>query len=100
MAEALILEFTGVGEAEYAAVNKLLGIDMGTGQGDWPAGLLSHAAGQADDGTFVVSEVWASRADQEAFMAARLGGALAGGGITSAPKVRWVALLAYHQPGS
>jgi len=43
MPEALILEFTGVSEAEYAAVNKHLGIDMQTGQGDWPAGLLSHA---------------------------------------------------------
>jgi len=85
MSEALILEFTGVGEAEYAAVNKQLGIDMETGQGD--------------DGTFMVSEVWASRADQEAFMAARLGAALAAGGVTSAPKVRWVTLLAYSQPG-
>ena len=54
MPEALILEFTGVSEAEYAAVNKHLGIDMQTGQGDWPAGLLSHAAGEADDGTFIV----------------------------------------------
>ncbi len=39
MQEALILEFTGVSEAEYGAVNKHLGIDMQTGQGDWPAGL-------------------------------------------------------------
>ncbi len=100
MAEALILEFTAVGEAEYTAVNKQLGIDMHTGQGDWPAGLLSHAAGHADDGTFVVAEVWASRADQEAFMASRLGAALAAGGVTSPPKVRWVPLLAYHQPGA
>lgn len=44
MPEALILEFTGVTEAEYGAVNKHLGIDMHTGQGDWPAGPLSHAA--------------------------------------------------------
>ena len=42
MPEALILEFAGVSEAEYGgAVNKHLGIDMQTGQGDWPAGLLS-----------------------------------------------------------
>ena len=41
----LILEFTGVSEAEYTAVNKHLGLDMHTGQGEWPAGLLSHAAG-------------------------------------------------------
>ena len=75
MPETLILEFTGVTEAEYAAVNKHLGIDMHTGQGDWPAGLLSHAAGTADDGTFVVAEVWSSRADQDAFMTSRLGAA-------------------------
>ena len=53
MPEALILEFTGVSETEYAAVNKHLGIDMRTGQGDWPAGMVSHAAGKADDGTFI-----------------------------------------------
>ena len=85
MPEALILEFTGVSEAEYAAVNKHLGIDMQTGQGDWPAGLLSHAAGEADDGTFIVSEVWSSRADQDAFMTSRLGAALAAGGVTASP---------------
>ncbi len=100
MPEALILEFTGVGETEYAAVNKLLDIDMQTGQGDWPAGLLSHAAGTADDGTFIVSEVWSSRAAQEAFMTSRLGAALQAGGVTSMPRVRWMPLLAYHQLGA
>ena len=100
MPEALILEFTGVTEAEYAAVNKHLGIDMHTGQGDWPAGLLSHAGGTADDGTFIVAEVWSSRADQDAFMTSRLGTALAAGGVTAAPRVRWVPLVAYHQPGA
>ena len=100
MPEALILDFTGVSEADYAAVNKHLGINMHTGEGDWPAGLLSHAAGTADDGTFVVSEVWASRADQEAFLQSRLGPALAAGGVTAMPTVRWVPLVAYHQPGA
>ena len=100
MPEALILEFTGVGEAEYTAVNKHLGIDMQTGRGDWPAGLLSHAAGQADDGSFIVWEAWSSRAAQDAFMTSRLGAALAAGGVTAAPRIRWVPLLAYHQPGA
>jgi hypothetical protein len=100
MPEALILEFAGLGEAEYAAVNKHLGIDMNTGQGDWPAGLISHAAGTADDGSFVVTEIWSSRADQEAFLSSRLGAALAAGGVTAAPTVRWVPLLAYHRPGA
>ena len=100
MPEALILEFTGIGEAEYGAVSKQLGIDMQTGQGDWPAGLLSHAAGEADDGTFIVSEVWSSRDDHDAFMTSRLGAALAAGGVTAPPRVRWVPLLAYHQQGA
>ena len=39
MPEALILEFTGVSEAEYAAVNKHLGIDIHTGhEGTGPPG--------------------------------------------------------------
>ena len=45
MADALILEFEGIGRAEYEAVNDLLGIDMGSGEGNWPAGLLVHTAG-------------------------------------------------------
>jgi len=100
MPEALILEFTGVDAAAYAAVNAQLGIDMNTGQGEWPPGLLSHAAGTADDGTFIVSEVWSSRADQSAFMESRLGQALAAGGVTTMPNIRWVPLLAYHTPGA
>jgi hypothetical protein len=100
MAETLILEFTGLGEADYAAVNRQLGIDMHTGKGNWPPGLLSHAAGMADDGTFIVTEVWSSRADQGTFMQSRLGPALAAGGVTAIPSIRWVPLLSYHRPGA
>ena len=56
-AEGLILEFEGVGRAEYDAVNARLGIDAATGQGDWPTGLLYHAGG-AKAGGWVVFEVW------------------------------------------
>ena len=52
----------GPDDADYAAVNGNLGIDTETGKGDWPSGMLSHAAGRSDDGNFVVTEVWASRA--------------------------------------
>ena len=100
MPEALILEFEGVGQKEYEAVNKELGIDMTSGQGNWPPGLLMHAAGVADDGSFVVTEVWESRAAQEKFMSERLGAALGKGGITSPPKSKWARLLAHHRPGS
>ena len=99
MAEGLILEFQGVGKAEYEAVNGKLGIDMVNGTGDWPKGLEMHFAGTSDQGTFVVTEVWTTRADQEAFMQGRLGAALAAGGITGAPTITWVPLYAFHTPG-
>ena len=96
MAEALLLSFEGVGQGEYEAVNRELGIDMKTGKGDWPAGLLMHAAGKSDDGAFIVTEVWASREAQGAFMESRLGEALGKGGITAVPTITWIPLLAHH----
>ena len=57
MPEVLILEFTGVSEAEYTAVNEQLGIDMKTGMGDWPSGILAQAARSADHGQITAQEV-------------------------------------------
>jgi hypothetical protein len=98
MAELLILRFAGVGQGEYEAVNKELGIDMDDPAADWPAGLKMHSGGIADDRTFVVTEVWESRQHQEDFMHQRLGAALAAGGITSPPEVTWASLLQYRTP--
>src|ERR1035438_9312187 len=42
MAAEVILEFDGVTEKEYNAVNKELGVDYKTGQGNWPDGLVAH----------------------------------------------------------
>ena len=94
--EALVYEFEGITGAHYAAVSKHLGIDPETGAGAWPSGLLSHAAGVADDGTFIVSEVWSSRQDQAAWEQ-KLAPALASIGVTVVPRVRWVPLIAHHQ---
>ena len=77
MAEALILEFEGVGRADYEAVNEVLGIDMGSGEGDWPPGLLVHTAGATENG-WAVMEVWESQEAQERFMSERLGPGAAG----------------------
>lgn len=100
MVAQLILEFEGVGEDEYRAVNSQLGLDMETGEGDWPDGLLTHMAGKADDGRFVVTEVWRSQDDQHVFMQERLGPALQAGGITEPPaRVTWIDLLAERRPG-
>ena len=98
MAELLILRFKNVGQAEYEAVNKELGIDMDDPDTDWPSGLIMHAGGSADSGGFVVTEVWASREQQEEFMNERLGAALAAGGVNSQPDVTWASLLQYRTP--
>ena len=69
---------------------------METGEGNSPAGMLSHSGG-AKPGGWVVFEVWESRGDQEAFMAERLGPALAEGGIEGPPaRVEWLDLVAHH----
>jgi hypothetical protein len=99
MAEGLILEFEGVGREQYNAVNSRLGIDMDSGEGDWPDGLVFHAGG-AKAGGWVVFEVWQSQEAQERFMNERLGRALQEGGITEPPaRVEWLDLAAYNSPG-
>jgi hypothetical protein len=96
MAEALILEFDGVGVEEYERVNGELGIDMRSGEGDWPAGLLMHT-GAAKPGGFMVFELWASKDEQERFMEGRLATALRQGGIEGPPaRVEWLDLVAHH----
>lgn len=99
MAEALILEFEGVGHAEYKAVSDVLGIDMGSGEGDWPPGQLVHTAGATESG-WAVFEVWESREAQERFMNERLGRALQEGGINAPPgRAEWLDVAAHHSPG-
>ena len=100
MAAGVILEFEGVTTKEYDAVNKELGIDMGTGEGNWPEGLVTHSAGMNESGRFVVMEVWDTREHQSEFMEGRLGQALAKGGITGPPSsVTWIELVSHHHPG-
>jgi hypothetical protein len=97
MAVGLILEFEGVTDQEYYAVNDELGIDMGTGWGDWPEGLLTHSAGLNEYGHLVVLEVWDTPEHQVRFMEERLGEALARGGITGPPSsVTWIELVSHH----
>lgn len=100
MTAQLILEFEGATAEEYDAVNRELGIDMATGEGNWPDGLLVHSAGIDDKGDLVVSEVWDSPEHQARFMDGTLRGALERGGITGPPsRMVWVELLAHHRPG-
>jgi hypothetical protein len=96
MSDAIILEFKGVSADQYAAVNKILGIDPVTGEGDWPAGLLSHVGATGAGGDLVVVEVWDSQESQGAFMATRLGPALGQVGLPEPARAEWFSLLAHH----
>ncbi len=79
-------------------MNQLLGIDMKTGGGDWPARILRHAAGIDENGEFVVIEAWESRDAQGSWMQGRLARALQEAGITAVPTITWLDLFAHHTP--
>lgn len=97
MAVQVILEFEGVTTDEYYAVNRELGINETTGEGDWPEGLITHAAGLDNDGDLVVVEVWDTAEHQRAFLESRLGAALVKGGITGPPSGFTLIELVSHQ---
>ena len=85
MSYGIVLLFEGVTADQYWAVNDRLGIKP-DGSGDWPAGIVSHTGGPTATG-WVVTEVWNSKADQEAFMATRLGAALGAVGVPAPVQV-------------
>jgi hypothetical protein len=86
MSYAIVLVFEGVSEADYWAVNSNLGLNR-DGTGDWPEGMRAHVAGPSANGGWVVIESWESKASQEAFMASRLGAALASAGLPAPAQV-------------
>jgi hypothetical protein len=96
MAEVIIIELDA-DPALYSKVNGILGFDPTTRTGDWPKGLLTHVGGSGD-GTIVVVEVWESRADQESFMASRLGPALGQAGASEPKRMEWLSLLGSLNP--
>jgi len=98
MAEIFILEFDGLTEETYDEVNAHMGIDSETGDGDWPAGIVSHTAGPTERG-WIVIEVWETQEDQDDFMKTRLGPALHKAGVTGKPKrAEWSKARAHHHP--
>lgn len=101
MASELILEFEGVTDKEYFAVNRELGLDPESGEGDWPDGMVAHSAGLNDAGHLVVIEVWDTPEHQARFMEERLGEALVKGGVTGPPSsVTWIELVSHQHLGS
>ncbi len=101
MAAELILEFEGVTTEEYWAVNKELGIDADSGEGNWPEGMVAHSAGLNEAGNLVVIEVWDTPGHQSKFMEERLGPALVKGGIAGPPSsIAWIELVSHRYFGS
>jgi hypothetical protein len=94
----LIIEFEGVDQSHYDAVNEKLGLNAATGEGDWPDGLLQHSAGHTDDGKFAVVELWDTPEHQAAFMESRLGPALGEVGVPEPTRLTWIELVAQHNP--
>ncbi len=98
MSEVIILEFAEGTADQYYAVNKVLGVNLETGEGDWPAGLHSHTAGFGGAGLVVV-EVWESREVQASFMQARLGPALHEANVPPPTRAEWFSLAGeMHRP--
>jgi hypothetical protein len=97
MAYGLVLAFDGVSEEKYWTVNEKLGIERDSKVG-YPAGLLVHAGGPTPTG-WVVTEVWESKAAQEAFMAAQLGEALATAGVPAPSQVIDTETVNFQQLG-
>jgi hypothetical protein len=95
MSDALVLEFGGVSAAQYREVNAVLGIDPVTGEGDWPAGLMSHT-GAASASGLLVFEVWESQEAQAAFMSTRLGPALGQVGLPEPAREEWLSVEGHH----
>jgi hypothetical protein len=89
MAEVVVIEFEQPNAVEvYHSVNKELGWDGVPDSAAWPAGMLSHVAGEKGDKLIVV-EVWQSQAAQGEFMSSRLGPAFAAVGAPEPTRVEW-----------
>ena len=74
LAYAIVLVFEGVSEDDYWAVHEKLGFNRDN-EGPVPAGLVTHYGGASANG-WVVSELWESKGQQEAWMNGKLGAAL------------------------
>jgi hypothetical protein len=96
MSYGIVLVFDGVQADQYWDVNNRLGIKR-DGSGDWPSGLVSHTGGPTTTG-WIVTEVWSTKADQEQFMADRLGKALAEAGLPAPSQVIESELDNYQTP--
>ena len=92
MAVGFVIEFTGVGQDKYRAVQKELGLDKKDGK--WPDGIISHVAGKTANGWCVV-DVWESEQAFRRFRENRLGPAL--GKVGGMPKPAVSMFTVFHR---
>lgn len=93
MAEVVVIEFASPGAVEiYRSVNRHLGWDGAPDAEHWPAGMLSHIAGEQGDKLIVV-EVWESQAAQGEFMHSQLGPAFAAVSAPQPARIEWFSCI-------
>ncbi len=89
MAEVVVIEFALPDAVSiYNSVNKIIGWEGVPDSAAWPDGLISHIAAEAGDKLIVV-EAWESQADQETFMASKLGPAFHEANVPAPTRVEW-----------
>ena len=94
MAEVVVIEFSAPDAVNiYHQVNKLLGWEGTPDPEHWPAGMMSHIAGESGN-KLVVVEVWESQAAQAAFMESQLGPAFAEAEVPQPTRIEWFADVA------
>jgi len=96
MAIGLVMRFEGVNARRYDAVMDQLGLTA-TG-GDWPEGIISHAAGATRDGWCVV-DVWESQEQFDTFLHTRLEPAFERAGGLPEPEVIPFEVHLLHEHG-
>jgi hypothetical protein len=97
MAVGLVMKFRGLGAQRYDAIMRQLGLTA-TG-GDWPEGIISHAAGATQDGWCVV-DVWESQDKFDSFLNDRLRPAFEATGGQQEPEVIGFQVHLLHDHGT
>ena len=97
MAVGLVMNFKGLRAERYDAIMRELGLTA-TG-GNWPDGIISHAAGATPDGWCVV-DVWESQEQFDTFLDNRLRPAFDATGGQQEPEVIPFQVHLLHEHGS
>lgn len=97
MAVGLVMTFKGLDARRYEAIMREMGLTA-TG-GDWPEGIISHAAGATQDGWCVV-DVWDSQEQFDRFLNGRLRPAFEATGGQEEPEVTAFQVHLLHEHGS